>query len=486
MKNISHWQKIEPLCLPAVNQNIEIDVSIIGGGITGVMCAYYLRNSGKKVAVFEQATIGSQTTGHTTAKITYLHKTIYQFLIHYYNPEIARLYLESNKEAMNDMEDIINNENINCEYHKNKSFVYTKSQKRVKYIEKEIEALSSLGIQPLVDQHEDIDVLKSVGVEDQAIFHPLKYVFSIVDVCRKLGIEFYENSKAIDFDIQENKTICKCNGFTITSKETIFATRYPQINFPEMYFLKLSQTREHVIYNQGVKKSENSYLSIDTPNESFRPVVGGSIYAGYGHKVGNRTDTIAISKNNKNIFGNKQSNVWSAQDTATNRGIPYIGYFSSKYSHCYMACGFNKWGMTLSHVSAKLLSDIILHKYNPYQMLYSPNYGNPVVSLQSFGKAMQSTFKGMVSNRFAPIGVDLKKEEGKVVRADSKLLAIYKDEKEILHVCKPYCRHLKCVVSFNSLEKTWDCPCHGSRYDVDGKIIEGPAITSLKPMNKKR
>ncbi|MFV0393788.1 MAG: FAD-dependent oxidoreductase [Coprobacillaceae bacterium] len=487
MKNISYWQKTTNLLLlPKINQNLNIDIAIIGGGITGIMCAYYLRNSGKKIAVFVQGTIGCQTTGHTTAKISYLHKTIYQFLIHYYNTEIAHLYLESNKQAMEDIENIIKEEKIECDYQKNNAFIYTKHQSNSKYIKKEIEALQKLGVKTIVNQHKDKSILNSVGVDNQAVFHLLKYIYAIVEKCRESGITIYENSKAIDFDIQKNRTIFKCNDYTVSSKQTVFATRYPQINFPETYFLKLSQTREVALHNYINNQENDSLLSIDNPNESFRPTQNGMIYAGYAFDVGSKIKDITIFDNNKQLFGKREIDYWAAQDAKTNRGIPYIGYFSSKYDHCYVACGYNKWGMTLSHVSARLLSDMILHKENPYQTLYSPSYGNFNVSIRAIGKLTKSSIKGMIINRFAPFHIDLKKGEGKVVRNGFKLLAIYKDEKGKIHICKAQCRHLKCIVSFNALEKTWDCPCHGSRYDVDGKLIEGPAVSSLRKVRIKR
>lgn len=480
MKNISYWQKTtEKKSYPSLTKNQKVDIAIIGGGITGIMCAYYLRNSGRKIAVYEQGTLGCQTTGHTTGKITFLHKTIYQFLMHYYSDDIARMYLESNREAMKDIERIVETENISCDYTKNIAFVYTKKENEVKYIEKEIAALKKLGVQIEEDYHQDKNIKKSVAVKDQAVFHPLKYIYDIVEICRKSGIEFYENSKAIKFNIQKDVTTFVCNNNEIVSRETIFATRYPQINYPQLYFLKMSQTREHVIYNHGLSKYRNSYVSIDNPNESFRPTVDGTLYAGYGHSVGERTDTIKIQENNTNIFKNTETILWSAQDSVTNRGIPYIGYFSSKYDHCYVACGYNKWGMTLSHVAAKLLSDMILHKDNPYTCLYSPEYNNIAASIKPVGKLIKHSMKGMITNRLAPLHLNVSKGEGKVVRLKGKLLAIYCDEQGQLHVCKPYCRHLKCIVSFNSLEKTWDCPCHGSRYDIDGNVLEGPAVTSL-------
>ena len=488
MKNESYWQKTtQKPELPYLQEDTEVDIAIIGGGMTGIMCAYYLKDTKKRIAVFEQETIGCQTSGHTTAKITYLHKTIYQFLISYYGKEIAAMYLESNMLAMKDIEWIIEKEKIDCEYQRNDSFVYTTKEENVAIIQKEIEALRALGIEPLVDQHELENVKKSVGVKKQATFHPLKYLYGIVEKCKEAGVMFYEHSQAIEFDSVNLMQTFKCNGCAVKAVHLIMATRFPTINFPKFYFLKLTQSREHIGYIETDKTITNSYVSIDQPNETFRSVMNGQIYGGYSHDVGETKDLKSqIEIESMHYFLKKPEMVWSAQDCKTHRGVPYIGYFSKEDEYRYVACGFNKWGMTLSHVAARLLHDLILHKENDYIKLYSPAYSNFMASKSSVMKLLKHSYQGMFKNRMAKRVNDYQEVQGKVVRIHNRLVGISIDQNKQLHFINPVCPHFKCVVSFNALEKTWDCPCHGSRYDLDGKLIEGPATTSLRVVDIKK
>lgn len=482
MKNESYWQKSTTRVeCPSLTEDKDLDIAIIGGGLTGVMCAYYLKDSGKRIAVFEQDVLGSQTSGHTTGKITYLHGTIYQFLIKYYSKEIAAMYLESNMLAMKDIEWIIEKEKIDCHYQRNDAFVYTNVQENIAVIEKEIAALKTLGIDPLIEQFELPNVKKAVGVKKQATFHPLEYLYGIVEKCQEAGVEFFEYSKATDFDCVNLLQTFTCNSHHVKAVHVIIATRYPPINFPKFYFLKLAQTRENVGYIATDNPIRNSYISIDSPNETFRSVSDGQLYGGYGHPVGEKTTTKEqIEVEAKRYFNQKPSYIWSAQDSTTNRGIPYIGYFSKEDEYRYIACGFNKWGMTLSHVAARLLHDCIMHQENEYTKLYSPAYSNFIVSKSAILTLVKHSYHGMFKNRIAKKFDQIENVQGKVVRIHNKLVAISQDSNKKLHFLNPVCPHLKCVVSFNSLDNTWDCPCHGSRFDLDGNVIEGPAQLSLK------
>lgn len=482
MKNISYWQSTASYHKnPTFSNNQEFDIIIIGGGFTGVMCAYYLRNSGKRIAVFEKDLLASQTSGHTTAKITFLHKTIYQFLIKYYGKEKALLYMKSNQEAMEDIKTIINNHHISCDYQTNRSFVYTEQNDKIPILKREKEALESLGVKVLENKHQVKGARYSIGVENQAIFHPLKYLYAIVEICKEKGVQFFEHSHILSFK-KKDRYYCSCNNHIALSKQLILATRYPQINFPGFYFLKLTQSREHVLFLESKTYLKDSHLSIDEVNKTFRPVLQNQIYGGYAKETGKLDDIkIDIMEDAKKYFDFSSSMFWSAQDSSASRGIPYIGRFNG-YDDLYFACGFNKWGMTLSHVSGKLIADLITNKDNPYTDLYGVHQGKLWASKRGILTSLKQTTKGMILNHFTGnegyesifIG------QGKVIRIDGKLTGVYLDENRVYHYVHPICPHLKCVLSFNQLEKTWDCPCHGSRFTIDGELLEGPANTSLK------
>lgn len=488
MKNESYWQKTATLpTFPPLQEDIDLDIAIIGGGMSGIMCAYYLKDTGKRIAVFEKDTLACLTSGHTTAKISYLHKTTYQFLNKYYGKEIAKMYLDSNMQAMKDIEWIIKKEGIDCHYKRNDAFVYTKKQENVKVIEKEIEALRAIGVEPLVEQKELTDVKKVVGVKQQATFHPLLYLQAIIEKCVEAGVMFYEHSEAKDFENINLMQSFSCNEQHVESIHVVLATRYPPINFPKCYFLKLTQSREHVCFMETLDTLQNSYLSVDDPIESFRSVEHGQLYGGYSHFVGKTNDfTKKITVQAKHYFQQEPDLIWSAQDVKTNRGIPYIGYFSKEDDYRYVICGFNKWGMTLSHVAARIIHDLICHEENPYISLYSPKYANMLAASSSTLKLVNHSFQGMIKNRFVKHVDHVKGIDGKVVRIHNKLVGISIDEQRQLHFINPVCPHLKCIVSFNAMDRTWDCPCHGSRYDLDGKLIEGPATSSLRLVDVKK
>lgn len=488
MKNKSYWQETVSLpSFPALENDLDVDIAIIGGGISGIMTAYYLKDTGKRIAVFEKDTLACQTTGHTTAKITYLHKTIYQFLITYYGKEIAKMYLDSNRQAMKDIELIIKKENISCQYVKNDAFIYTKNQVNTKIIDKEIAALKTLGIEPLISQDEIKGTTRVVGVKQQATFHPLLYLAGVIKACQQAGVQFYEHSEAVAFENHNMLQHFTCNRHTVESIHVVLATRYPQINFPKCYFLKETQSREHVCYVECADTIKNSYLCIDEPIESMRSVTSGMIFSGFSHDVGNVTlKKEKIDNKVKEILHHQPAMLWSAQDAKTNRGIPYIGYFSHEDDYRYIISGFNKWGMTLSHVAARIIHDLICHEENPYIALYSPKYSNWLASRKDTGKIIKNSFKGMIKNRIVSRVDDYQAVDGKVARIQNKLVGIALDNKRHLHFINPVCPHLKCIVSFNALERTWDCPCHGSRFDIDGNIIEGPATSSLTKIDIKK
>lgn len=484
MENTSYWQTTASHKVnPTFNQDQVYDIVIIGGGLTGIMCAYYLKDTNKKIAVFEKDEIGSQTSGHTTGKITFLHKTIYQFLIKYYGKEKAELYLRANQEAMQEIETIIHKHHIDCDYKKNRSFVYTTEQDNVALLEKEREALEQLNIPLLINEHQIKDAIFSIGVEDQAIFHPLKYLYQIVTLCKESGVTFFEHSPILNVKKKDNQYFSTCNGHIVASDIVVLATRYPQINFPGMYFLKLSQSREHIMFLESSSYLKDSYLSVDQVNKTYRPVLQHQLYGGYQKEVGKLDDLkFDISHDARKYFDFKTSMFWSAQDTKASRGIPYIGRFDKNNPSLYLACGFNKWGMTLSHVSGRIIHDLIMKQDNPYISLFKPNQKNIMASKKGMIQTVKQSIKGMVLNHF--VGNDnldsIFVGQGKVVRINGKLTGVYLDENYVYHYIHPICRHLKCVLSFNQTEKTWDCPCHGSRYDINGNLLEGPATSSLK------
>lgn len=428
-----------------IDKDIHSDIVIIGGGLTGITLAYLLKDSGYDISIIEENQIGSQTSGHTTAKITYLHALIYYELAHYYNKKIAYMYYKSNKEALQMIEDIINKEKIDCDYKKNKSIIYTNDIKIKEKMIKQKQLLESFGEKV---EESSQDYLYSISLDNQAIFHPLKYLYSLLSrIDHKIHI--YENSKVIKIN-RGHEFELEVNHHKVTCDYVVHATRYPFI-YKGLYFSKLIQKQEYVYYLDK-QDSHNSLLCLDQ-SLSYRPIDNGSIHIG----------------NDKGLMN------WFAEDSISLRIIPYIKELS--YDE-YIAYGYNKWGMTMSMVAAKLINDYILNIDNPYSYLY----GSSHYSYQAFKDKMpmliRNMKKGFIDNRKCD-NSELKMNEGKIMKINHRLVAVYRD-KQGYHYFSPYCPHLKCIIEFNKKTKCWNCPCHGSIFDAYGHLMIGPSLYDLK------
>lgn len=456
--NESYWQKTaQKQVYPKINQNKKCDVVIIGGGLTGISLAYRLKDCGLKVIVLEEKEIGSQTSGHTTAKITFLHDLIYTYLNEYYSYHIAKKFFLSNKEAMNDIETIIEKEKIACDYYKNENVLYTFKKENVIKLKQEKELLESFGVK--VKENVIKNALYSISIDNQAIFHPLKYLYALASLCRKDGIEIYENSQVKKVHRIKEEFLIDVNSYQVQCSDVVHATRYPFV-YKGLYFMKVMAKREYVQYGICENQERRSLLCVDKKSISQRPVGNG---------------LLEIGKNEV-----KNPIRWFAMDSETLRLIPYIGKLSKKRNE-YIAFGYRKWGMSLSHVASKIIYDDLLEKENKYKALYENHYCSLSLIKKQLPLFMKDIKKGMIDNHFPP-SKKLKNNEGAVMKIDGELIAVYKDNHGECHYMNPYCPHFKCIVQFNNKTKTWDCPCHGSTYDAYGKLINGP---SLKNLNNK-
>lgn len=449
--NQSYWQKTSRKKMEkTVNEDMSTDIVIIGGGLAGVSLAYQLKDSPYRVIVLEKDTIGSHTSGHTTAKLTVLHGLVYQQITKHYDIHQAYLYYQSNQKALKEIQKIIKKERISCDLQENCSYIYTDDPQYIKDIQQEKEIFQSLRVETI----EDSKHLASLGLKHQAVFHPLKYLFALMRRCQKAGVDFYEQSQVVHIERKDNSYILKVNDHCIECRYLVHATRYPFIK-KGMYFMKLFQQREYIDYVEA-QNSSDSYLCVDSI-DSYRPL-----------------------KNNGALKIHRDAKDWFAQDSIPLRGVPYIGRINN-YSHEFIIYGFQKWGMTLSQVAATLIADIILERNNSYEDLYACHYFSLSFAKQYTHKIINNVKKGYWSQRFHTKSIQsLEVKEGTISKVDGQLRAVYKDAQENLHYFSPYCPHLKCLIHFDKKSQTWVCPCHQSVYDAYGKLIEGPSLFPLK------
>lgn len=412
--------------------NTKTDVLIIGGGLAGILCAYFLQEKGVDYILAEGKTICSGITKNTTAKITSQHGLIYAKLVKSAGTEKARMYLEANQNAVKRYFELC--KDIDCDFETKTSYVYSLENR--KKLEKEANALEQIGFHPKISETEELPfpTAGAISFDNQAQFHPLKFISQIVP-----NLKIYENSFVKD--LTEHTAVTEQG--SITYQRLIFTTHFPIDNKHGMYFLKMYQHRSYVIALEHVSQINGMYVDEAKSGLSFRTYkdflfIGGGAHR-TGKKGGNWQELRTFAK--KYYPSSSEKYFWATQDCMTLDSVPYIGPYSKNMPECYVATGFNKWGMTSSMVAAMILTDIITGKENPYATVFRPSRN--MLKPQLFFNGCEA-----VAN--------------------------------LLTISKKRCPHLGCALKWNNTEHSWDCPCHGSRFEADGKLLDNPANGDLK------
>lgn len=493
----SFWiENFETETYPKLEENLNVDVCIIGGGLTGISCGYYLSNSGLKTCILEKDKIMQKASGHTTAKITAQHGLVYKYLFDSYGKEIAKKYLDSNLEAITNIKNIIDTENIDCDFEFQNSYIYTTDENQIKKIKDEIKVLEKLNynarfldkINPPIT-----NVKGAIEFHHQAQFNPIKYACSLCKYITNHNGLIFENSKVIKMKKVENKYNIYSNGKIVNAKYVIIATRYPIINFPGFHFIKMYSEASYLIAaNTSSSLFKGMYINAENPTYSFRTALYDGkpilLVGGFNHKRGAKIDLTNsynyLEEKAKELYpDSKVLYKWNTHDSISLDKIPYIGEFSNFYSNVYVATGFKKWGMTTSNVSANIITDKILCNKNKYEDIYSPLKLQPIKNRKEFMNILKESSHSLIFNKLdlpSAQPKDVKNGEGKIVNDNGIKVGIYKDTTGKEYKIIPKCTHLGCELTWNALDKTWDCPCHGSRYTFDGKLIYGPSKKDLK------
>ncbi len=453
--------------------NASTEVAIIGAGMAGILTAYFLKHQGRKVMVLEADRIGGGQTKNTTAKITSQHGLIYNKLISKYGIEKARLYAKANEEAIRKYQSIIEENHIDCDFEKLSAYLYSMENRL--FLMQEARAAASLGL-PVSFYEKAALPFQTVGAvefKNQAQFHPLKFIKALAQ-----DLEIYENTMAHAV----KGHIIYTNRGTVTAKYIIFATHYPFPIIPGFYFMRQHQERSYVVAYSGTKKLDGMYYSIDTSGLSFRNYkdllyIGGGAHRTGKNESGGSYDLIR-QQAAKYFPEGKETACWSAQDCKTHDMLPFIGKFSFFRPNWYVATGFKKWGMTTSMISAMIISDEICGIENPYRKLFSPQRWHPFASAKDFMIDVGTSIRGLLTGYhiwFCGTEKDLPKGHGGIVRKGLKRYGCYRDETGAVHRISIRCPHMGCELLWNPDEQSFDCPCHGSRFDYDGNLIDNPA-----------
>jgi glycine/D-amino acid oxidase-like deaminating enzyme/nitrite reductase/ring-hydroxylating ferredoxin subunit len=479
---------------PTLTQDLSVDVAIVGAGLVGITAAYLLKKAGKNVAVIEAEKVGTGVSGHTTAKVTALHQLKYAELIKEIGEEKARLYGESNQAAIEQLAKIVETENIDCDFERKNAYTFAPSSQELDKVKSEVEAATKLGLPAAFVQETGLPfkIAGAIKFENQAQFHPRKYLLALAAKIQGEGSYIFEKSRVKTVEGEEPCRVVTENGAIVTAKDVMIATNIPILD-QGLFFAKSYPKRSYLIgaWLDPAKDPQGMFIGADNNYRSIRttPHEGKTLLliGGEGHKVGEVSDTVEryerLAEYARSRFGvNEIAYRWSTQDMMSFDSLPYIGKLTPMSNHTYVATGFSLWGMTKTTMSAMILSDLILGRDNPWAELYEATRPTPFVTQQSIKQNLDvgmhwvgDRFKGM-TEAVEDIGLD----QGKVVMVNGKQIATYKDATGQLHQVSAVCSHLGCIVAWNAAEKSWDCPCHGARFNCQGEVLRGPAVSDLK------
>lgn len=491
----SLWQNIRHFLPVKSTVNIEsiYDVLIVGGGITGVTTALLLQKAGKNCILAEANTIGFGSTGGTTAHINTFFDATYPQIESNFSQNAAKQVAQAGKEVIAFIKNLIDTYQIDCDFEFKDAYLFSETDGETKELTKILKASQNAGIS--ITEVEDnclpIRFQHSLRIKNQAQFHPLKYIFKLAEEFQKLGGKICEHTFVKETDFDEHIHTVQTNHNPIIARNIVYATHIPPgIN---LLSFRCAPYRSYVI---GVKLTDNNYpncLAYDMKEHYhyFRTqVISGEKYliiGGEDHKTGHSNPEEAF--NNLEAYAKHHFNIqtipfkWSAQYYTSADGLPYIGKMPSGYKKSYVATGFNGNGITFGTLSAIIISNYILGKPNPYGKLFDPGRLKPIAGFTDFIKENADVAYHFIADRLSIKEInslkDIKRGEGKIVDFEHQKIAIYKGENGLITALNPVCTHAKCIVNFNNVEKSWDCPCHGGRFDLNGKVITGPPRHNL-------
>jgi glycine/D-amino acid oxidase-like deaminating enzyme/nitrite reductase/ring-hydroxylating ferredoxin subunit len=500
-KTLSAWQK-GPFELDNAAdifaEGTLYDALIVGGGITGLTTALLLQKQGKQCIVAEAYTIGFGTTGGTTAHLNNFFDATYADVESDFSKEAAKLLANCGNESFEMIAAMIKEYNIDCDFEYKDGYLYAETDAEVKALDEIFTASQKAGIE--VDESTtngvNVPFKKAIVFKKQGQFHPLKYIFKLAEAFVDAGGIIVENTFIRDSSYEDCVHSAKGDTIIIKAKNLIYATHLPPgIN---VFDFRCSPYRSYVL---GITlKDENAYpdcLSYDSkdPYHYFRTHIINDkkymILGGEDHKTGHEDPNAAFEALEK--YARQYYDIadvafkWSAQYYIPADGLPYIGQLPGGDPNMYIATGYNGNGMMFGTIAGKIISDAVTGIENEYSYLFNPSRIKPVAGFKEFVKENADVAYHFIADRFSAENIDSLKEletdSGTIVKYNHEKLAVYKDAEGNVTALNPVCTHAKCIVSFNNAEKSWDCPCHGGRYDVNGKVLTGPPRANLQKVN---
>lgn len=495
--NRGYWIDTSPQTdYPRLVSGTKVDVAVIGAGIVGITTAFLLKRAGLSVALIEARRAAEQVTGYTTAKITSLHGMIYADLAKSFGDEVAAAYGRSNEAALAKMADLIRDLGIDCGFERVPAYIFCMEEANVASVKREAEVAARLGLPARFVDRLDVPFpfAGAVCFDHQAQFHPRLYLLALLREIPGNGSHVFEASRVLDVTEGSPCRIATGDGELIADN-VVVATNLPILD--RGGFFALAYPYAHVALAAYVAPEsvlDGMFISVEEPTRSVRferhgerPVL---VATGAGYKAGQGDPEAAVRDLEEWLRSHFDVQAihsrWSNEDFVSKDRIPYIGRMQSGNDTLWTATGFGAWGMTGGTLAGMILCDLIRGVPNPWADVYDATRTAPTKGAGTFLRENLNVAKewvgGHLSVSTGRTVADLKPGEGGVVTAASGQVAAWRDEGGRVHAVSATCTHMGCTVAWNGLSKSWDCPCHGSRFDVDGSVIFGPATTPLAPV----
>jgi glycine/D-amino acid oxidase-like deaminating enzyme/nitrite reductase/ring-hydroxylating ferredoxin subunit len=481
-----------------LTRDVEADVAVVGGGIAGVCTAWELAQAGRSVALLEADRIAAGATGYTTAKLSALHTLIYARIRTSLGSEAARLYAQSQQQAVEHVAMVATQLGIDCDLERIPAFTYVESPDGLDQIRAEVDAAGEAGLDSsfVTDTGLPFDVAGAIRVEGQGQFHPRKYLLALAEDLVRRGGQIFERTRVVGLNDGDPCTVTTDSGHRVTARHVVVATHYPVFDRALM-FTRLEPRREVVVAATipAERDPGGAYITPEQNTRSVRtaPYRDGQrllIVTGEHFRPGTGDAAAQWQRLIEWTGRFPRARIvyrWATQDNRTTDHIPYIGLFHPGTNKVYVTCGFGGWGMSNGVLAGQLIAAGVTGTALPWTRLYDPRRLHPVRETGPLIK-LQATVAGhFIGDRLRSAHVgsldDIAAGTGAVVRLGSEQCAVYRDDAGMLHPLSARCTHLGCIVRFNAAETAWECPCHGSRFDVDGAVLQGPANRPLAHKN---
>jgi glycine/D-amino acid oxidase-like deaminating enzyme/nitrite reductase/ring-hydroxylating ferredoxin subunit len=488
----SLWTEGAPeLHAPPLERDAEFDVAVLGAGITGVTCAHLLAKEGRSVGLFDAGKVGHGVSGHSTAKVAAQHRLAVSEIASGHGADAARAYAQANRFGVERIVATASELGIDCDLRRKPAYVWAATPEQVTDVQEEAAAERDAGLPAEVTSDTELPwgVPAALRLPDQAEFHPVKYLVGVAAAARELGAEVFEGSRAMKVKDGDRPAVTLENGRVVRARHVVVATHFPFLDRGG-FFARMHAERSYAIALaiEG-PVPQGMYISV-SGSHSLRSIPDGEgellQVGGEGHKVGQADEAERVARledwARRRFEVREVRSRWSTQDNISIDGLPYVGRLTPFSERILTATAFRKWGFSNGVAAAQILTDLIADRPQEWAEAFDSTRLGNARSLATFAKENANVGAHFAGDRLKRAGMsELAPGEGRIVRDGLGQTAVSRDEGGELRAVSARCTHLGCIVEWNGAERSWDCPCHASRFAPDGSVLQGPAVNPLEP-----